>query len=445
MHDSDGYSVSINFSSIHRIYVPACARPCMRSHLAVDFSHSEFLDICFELLTPAVLDKSPFHRTLTGDPHIDNEKYKSRVTSLDDSHKIVSPYAPHLRLELAGDEDLESFTKMCDTAGIASTIVRTPRERPLRDSKKAFFTKKRLDKLEKEFGTFHWSVAFQLEALLHNARLNTDELDELLPYVRQHSDTQPRYMGELLRRYSESLRGRKSSESPKKCFQETVSKFVYSESEASTFCCCHITITPTRLLLEGPYATEENRVIRRFSGYKDNFIRVDFRDEDRLNYRWKREVNSTHMLNSRVRDTLKNGFELAGRRFEFLAYSGSSLREHTVWFMTCFTHPEEHHVTPDSIRGSLGDFEGDPTLKIPAKYAARLGQAFTATEETVEIHRSEWEEVDDLGPEKSPHTDGVGTISKALGKRIWHKLCDIRRTLQLELEPSAVGVRSFLA
>ena len=366
---------------------------------------------------------------MTGDSHIDNEKYKSRIDSLDDSHKIVFPYASHLRLELALDKDLELFTKMCDTAGITSAIVRIPRERPLIDSKKAFFTQKRLYKLEKELKAFPWPVAFQLEALLRNARLNTDELDELLPRVRdiwKHSKTRLGYVGDLLRRYSEALRGRKLSESPKKCFHEIVSKFVYSGTP--TFRCCHVTITPTRLLLEGPYAIEENRVIRQFSGYKDHFIRVDFRDEDRLSYRWKREVNSTHILNSRVRDTLKKGFKLAGRHFEFLAYSSSALHEHTVWFMDCFTRPEEGPITPDSIRKSLGDFEGDPTLQIPAKYAARLGQAFTATEETVEIYRGEWEEVDDLGPEKSPHTDGVGTISKELGKRIWHKLCDIRQS-----------------
>jgi hypothetical protein len=39
------------------------------------------------------------------------------------------------------------------------------------------------------------------------------------------------------------------------------------------------------------YAIQSNRVIRRYRGSEDAFIRVDFRDEDRLQYRWDREVD----------------------------------------------------------------------------------------------------------------------------------------------------------
>lgn len=44
---------------------------------------------------------------------------------------------------------------------------------------------------------------------------------------------------------------------------------------------------------ERRYAIQSNRVIRRYKYDEDHFIRVDFRDEDRLAYRWDFEVDGT--------------------------------------------------------------------------------------------------------------------------------------------------------
>lgn len=336
---------------------------------------------------------------------------------------------------------------MCKIAGISpSFIVRFPAAYPLYAARMGFFTGKRLHKLKKVFRQFDWPIAFQLESLLHNGLLNTDEIEGLIPVVNEldqkYSKARPGYVGDLLRLYNEALQSCKLTESPMACFWKTQNKFIYSDSR-KTFRCCHVTFTPTRLLLEGPYATQSNRVIRRFPGFEDYFIRVDFRDEDRLRYNWDREVDGTAFLHSRVGGILKGGFDLAGRHFEFLAYSNSSLRQHAVWFMNPFQHPTEGWVTSESIRQSLGDFEGDKLLKMPSKYAARLAQAFTATDQAVEICRSEWEEVEDIGREPYLHTDGVGTISRDLAKRIWAKLCEVKRTPhKLSRVPSAVSKAS---
>jgi RNA-dependent RNA polymerase len=49
--------------------------------------------------------------------------------------------------------------------------------------------------------------------------------------------------------------------------------------------------------------------------------------------------------------------------------------------------------------------------------------------------------MEDLG--KKPHlfTDGVGTISKELGSRIWAALCKERQNRENSLEPSAYQIR----
>jgi hypothetical protein len=42
------------------------------------------------------------------------------------------------------------------------------------------------------------------------------------------------------------------------------------------------------------------------------------------------------LLQSRFRVLLTDGLQLAGRQYEFLGYSMSGLKEHSVWFVTPF-------------------------------------------------------------------------------------------------------------
>ena len=97
---------------------------------------------------------------------------------------------------------------------------------------------------------------------------------------------------------------------------------------------------------------------------------------------------------------------------------------HAVWFVHPFTCPKRGFVNAHSIREHLGEFH--KVIKSPSKYAARIAQAFTATDPSVEIRRDQWEEIDDLGTEPHLFTDGVGTISKELGNMIWEALCEAR-------------------
>jgi len=449
LKDSVGYNVCIRFASIQRIAVGIDGRPCNVLFQQYNYSPQAdtFSDICFETLTPPLLEEFEFHRSLTGDNAKDYRKYKHRVGFLDEGHSMVSSYAPHLRVELVHDPGLiDRFLTMCRESGIAqSVIMRFPSHLPLLAIKKGFFSGKRLHKLRKGMA-FPWSITFQLEALLLNGLLNTGDLEQLIPLIsslsEEHSKFGPRYVADFLRYYHEALKIRKATDSPIACFYEKLRNFKYSEPQPSLdIRCCHVTFTPTRILLEGPYATQSNRVIRQYQGYEDHFIRVDFRDEDMLQYRWDREVDGTFFLNTRVGDTLKTGFELAGRDFEFLAYSNSALREHSVWFVNPFQHPIKGRVNAASIRDSLGNFKGDDLLKQPSKLAARLAQAFTATDASAMIQRCEWEEVEDLDCPIEPHlfTDGVGTISRNLAQRIWSKHCEDKHITKPSVEPYAVS------
>jgi hypothetical protein len=94
----------------------------------------------------------------------------------------------------------------------------------------------------------------------------------------------------------------------------------------------HVTITPTTIELDGPLPDRSNRVIRAYeTRHQESFLRVSFLDESGLRYRFDREVDGPEFIRTRVGPFLLDGLTIAGRKFNFLAYSQSALKEHAVW------------------------------------------------------------------------------------------------------------------
>lgn len=83
------------------------------------------------------------------------------------------------------------------------------------------------------------------------------------------------------------------------------------------------------------------------------------------------------VFNYRMEDILKNGIEVAGRRFELLAFSTSQLKEQSVWAIAPLPA-----LSADDVRRWMGDFEN---IRCVAKYAARMGQCFSSTLDTVDV------------------------------------------------------------
>ncbi|KAJ6490593.1 RNA dependent RNA polymerase-domain-containing protein [Mycena vitilis] len=438
-----GSNINITFASISKIAFGYDPKPY----------------VCFDTLTPPVLEGIKFHRTILGDEALDSRKSKTRIGSLEPGHLRVAPYAQQLRIVLYDDTTRDMtgvFGDFCKEAGLPETML-VPFNPPyvLEESKRDFFSAKRLHKLGILFRKLDWAVAFQIEALLHNALLHTDEIDRLLPEIEELCRKKGHaFAAQFLQEYHRALRAKSVRESPTGCFTRVLDSFVHDpiSIQPGTFNCCHVTVTPTRMILEGPYPIQSNRIIRKYYRYEENFLRVDFRDEDKLQYRWAREVDGSYFVQERVGGILKKGLVLGGREFEFLAYSTSALRGHAVWFMSPFKDDSGFPITSEVVRKDVGDFAGTSLLKCPSKYAARLAQAFTATDPSVKIGRDQWQEVDDLvvpGHEKDKklhskyvYTDGVGTISRKLGDMIWKALCEARHnTSKNAIQPSAYQIR----
>ncbi|EIN07212.1 RdRP-domain-containing protein [Punctularia strigosozonata HHB-11173 SS5] len=397
--------------------------------------------VCFELSTPALLEQEEFYRAMTGDDAQDNRNFRHRLVGLDEAHKRIAPYAHQLRMVLVDEPALRTFINLAKVAGLPMPV-----HCKLEACERGFYTTERLRQVQGVFKQMQWAVAFQLELLLRNRLLTSDELlsDDLWPNIRSLYENNPQAAAEILRSFAEAVRSRASGETPGDCLQRLLLKpRTATTCPSGMFSCYHITFCPSRMILEGPFPTQGNRVIREYSGYEEHFVRVDFREEDGLQYRWDREVDCRSFLAERVGRILKEGFELAGRHFQFLAYSSSALKQHAVWFVHPFEHHEKGSVDAYIIRDRLGDFSGAidnnnetrdaKTIQLrmqPSKYAARMAQAFTATDPSVRINEDQWQEIPDLGKEPHLHTDGCGTISRKLADMIWAALCKDRPYFQ---------------
>lgn len=160
-----------------------------------------------------------------------------------------------------------------------------------------------------------------------------------------------------------------------------------------------------------------NRVVRQFIEEKKfpntAFLRLHVGDED-----GRRIFDMSSSLEERIKQAILTGITINGRRYSFLAYSSSQLKESSVWMVA-----PEGDVTVDKMRRRMGDFSG---CKTPSKYAARIGQCFSTTFQSLggcdaPTHsnsplRNESPlrhvEVDDISSiyENVPHSDGNGLI-----------------------------------
>ncbi|KAJ1550715.1 hypothetical protein HK096_005432, partial [Nowakowskiella sp. JEL0078] len=173
-----------------------------------------------------------------------------------------------------------------------------------------------------------------------------------------------------------------------------------------------VTVTPTSLFVEFPVVEQGNRVLRQYRDKSDRFLRVNFAEEDGDKLGSIFDGYLRDIINHRVLKILKEGLTIAGRKYNFLAFSSSQLRNHSVW-MFC----DGNDLTSEKIRSWMGDFS---QIKVTAKYAARMGQCFTTTYQTIDIPETsvkkipEIERIDWKTNKKYIFSDGIGKISPAL-------------------------------
>lgn len=177
------------------------------------------------------------------------------------------------------------------------------------------------------------------------------------------------------------------------------------------------TVTPSGVYLYGPEAESNNRVLRKYPKNHDYFLRVQFCDEDGDGIQYI-SGSSNDPIFDRFRRVLNEGISIAGLHFSFLGFSHSSLRSQSCWFMAPFIH-DEHLLFDREVIKDLGDFSH---IRIAAKCAARIGQAFTDTREAITLAPGVVQEMPDVERNGRIFSDGVGAISIEALEQVWNGL-----------------------
>ncbi|KAH9857867.1 RdRP-domain-containing protein [Lenzites betulinus] len=383
---------------------------------------------------------------------------RQKWSAFDPSHEALAPYTSlALRLEAASLDDLRTFRKLTRMAHINIDDF------AYRVERRGLFDASVREECALWAMRLPWIVSFQVEALLRANLVDFKEMRRLQRPIeevlrRERKD----YTAALLREfigqakslfwYGEDPVNQERTHQPSELFSGDVvelfsmvsAKFVYrplntalnTADATAPFHCLRVTVTPTTMHLEGPFPERSNRVMREYYRSQDCFLRVSFQDENRLQLRFDREIDGRDFVNRRIKEILLKGIEFPGAHFDFLAYSQSALKEHAVWFVKPFAHTDDqggrHFINAAEIIRSLGTFSNltfDRTLiRCPARYAARISQAFTATDASITVDAGQIifssDIKDSLG---RAFTDGVGTISTQLAKDIWRALQENKR------------------
>jgi len=271
---------------------------------------------------------------------------RNRQSTLEEEQQAIIPFVNVLRFRLAnpnsGGEKFRGKMQLIDRRVHG---YRGPRPTHLR-----LFTTHSLGELQEWCKRQEYQISFQVHAILCKRLIPPATLLDLVPIFGQIiQDLTSDEVVDILKRFgqfiSEPEEGQgdwKPSRILRFCIDKratNVARRVVSPEESSRlFECYHVAITPTSQLLSGPIPETSNRVLRWYPEYQHHFLRVQFTEEDgNNNIRMDREVDNPKFVLKRIGGVLKNGIKVAGRRFEFLAYSQSALREHAVWFISPFS------------------------------------------------------------------------------------------------------------
>ncbi|KAJ6321897.1 hypothetical protein OIU77_011894 [Salix suchowensis] len=186
-----------------------------------------------------------------------------------------------------------------------------------------------------------------------------------------------------------------------------------------------VQITPTKVYFRGPEVNLSNRVLRKYPDDIDNFLRVSFVDED-LDKLFSTNISPRTIsaiegrqtkIYQRILSVQRNGIVIGSKKFEFLGFSASQLRDSSLWMFA-----SRPGLSASDIRKWMGDFR---EIKNVAKYAARLGQSFSSSRESFSVHKNEIEIIPDIkvtsGGVDYVFSDGIGKISAELAHSIAQK------------------------
>lgn len=355
-----------------------------------------------------------------------------RVSSLDGDHACFAPFAFVYRFRLKDVSDVGHVQRLSGKKGIPDIVSQRTTLISARNQFVTSFT----ELAAKMSRDFEFPVAFQLNALLANGILPPYVIVRLFPEISRlvgrfgttktavilknfllripHADP----LGELHVLSDESLLALLGTTVRDISSVASAASIAIEESkyQAGMAYVYHAMITPAGCYFHGPKLDMLNRVLRKYPDHHQYFMRVIFCDEDGDQMSFEPRVSHRPIYDGQYRHYLsREQIVVAGRAFQFLGFSSSSLRSQSCWFMAPFVFNGEL-LDSAKVISNLGDFA---KITCPGRCAARIGQAFSDTISSIDVPLRAEVEIEDITRNGRNFSDGVGTISQDMLERIW--------------------------
>lgn len=372
---------------------------------------------------------------------------RRRITALSKEHETVVSSCLCYRImlsntaDIAGVRALRHYPEIPDSISWdTSAVMRTPFTAQMTALHSALSTR---------YGNLTFDLKFQMQKLAQNGYLSPAKVVELLAVVSRHAKERD---VRVVTQSVQTLFGQipfagPTTEASDLCLERLTQMLVenqesiirgetYLPNLADQY--DHIAsvhkamVTPTGVYLDGPEPEVKNRVLRKYSNFPNYFLSVSFLDEDGEPLRLDRQTSGEDIYHGRFKSVLQGVVNIAGRGFEFLGFSHSSLRAQTCWYMAPFTIGGSLIYAPAVIK-DLGDFR---LIRSPAKCAARIGQAFSQTFSSIYIPPEAIISIPDVERNDRTFSDGVGTCSTEVLEKIWREYPQARG-----LKPTIYQVR----
>lgn len=290
-----------------------------------------------------------------------------------------------------------------------------------------------------------YTVIFKINSLVHNGILSWPTLGKEFFKLLQPERSHVALVNQALEKLGNS--GWKTCYRPEEWLQNNMHpksnrhrNAVHTALENGLMYVNSVQVTPAKIYFSGPEVNVSNRVLRHFADYTENFLRVAFFDENSsplhstdLSRRMARGAPQQNTkLYDRILHVLREGIVIGDKKFEFLAFSSSQLREGSLWMFA-----STDTLTADSIRKWMGNFWA---IRNIAKCASRMGQSFSSSTETFDLRNEEFAYIHDIEVEtkndkRYVFSDGIGKISAPFAEQVARKCgCD-------NIVPSAFQIR----
>ena len=259
------------------------------------------------------------------------------------NHERVAPFTSLIiRVVCASEYDLQKFRHLCEVARFYRV-----EDYEYHVVHRDLFSETAMSAVQRSLEELDWPVAFQLESLLRGMAIDYVEANQLIPVLHETIGSKGKiFTANSIRNFRNKVKSQFHHEGEDgasfdivQLFHQTVTQPNHRDnlvsarpSDGRLYESLHVEVTPTTMFLSGPFPERSNRVIRAYGTENhENFLRVSFVDEGGLHIHFDQEIDGRKFIQSRVGPLLFHGLQIAGREFDFLAYSQSGLKEHSVW------------------------------------------------------------------------------------------------------------------